>query len=398
MFAALRHRDYRLFFLGQFISLCGTHMQRIALPWFVYQITGSKLMLGLVSATTHVPVLLLSLVGGVTADRYPKRYVLVCTQTVMMLCALVLWGCIITDLITMPIIFAAAFISGIASALDVPARQSFVVEMVGKEDLMNAIALNSSMFSTARILGPSIGGIIIASLGVAPCFLLNGLSYLAIIVALLLMTVPPRTANGVSQSVWHDVLQGLRYASREPVVRTVLILIGVSTIFGTPYQVLLPVFAKDVLKVGAQGLGFMLATNGIGAAVIALGLASLGDFPRKGALTLGSAFVTVLALVMFSVSHQMALSLVCLAVVGGAMTIYRAMCNTLLQTIAPDDLRGRVMSLFSLGFLGLSPFGSMQAGFVAQYLGAPMAVGIGAAVMGLSALAVLLAVPRMRAA
>lgn len=398
MFAALRHRDYRLFFFGQFISLCGTNMQRTALPWFVYQLTGSKMMLGLVAAINHAPVLGLSLVGGVTADRYPKRYVLLVSQSVMMLCALALWALIVSEQITILLICVIAFVSGVASALDVPARHSIIVEMVGKEDLMNAIALNSSMFNATRILGPSIGGVLIASLGVAPCFLLNGLSYLAIIFALLLMKSTSLGTRRGGESVWQDILQGLSYARQHPVIRTILLLIVVSSIFCAPYQVLMPVFAKDVLGLGADGLGFMLAANGVGAAVCALWLASLGDFKHKGKFTLWGAYTFLMCLAVFSVSRNVALSLLALALLGAAMTTFRAMCNTLLQTTAPDELRGRVMSLFGLGMMGMGPIGSLQAGLVAQYLGAPAALGIGVAVMTALVTAVTFLVPQLRKA
>ena len=398
MFAALRHPNYRLFFCGQLISLCGTWMQNVAQPWLVYELTGSKLLLGLVSATSSLPVLVLSFVGGVTADRYPKRYVMFFTQTWLMTSALIYWVLIATHHINVPWILVLSLFSGIAMAFDVPTRQSFVIELVGKKDLMNAIALNSSMFNAARIIGPSIGGVIIASMGIANCFLLNSLSFLAIIVAILRMDIRPRPVNGLSNSILKDILEGLNYARRQPVIRTALLISAVSSVFGAPYMVLLPVFANDVFHIGAKGLGFMMAASGLGALTGALGLASMGDFRRKGLLLLGGILVFSATIQLFGWSHWINLSIFCLVIAGSSMTLYRSTCNTLLQTTTPDALRGRVMALFHLGFAGVAPLGSLQAGFVAQYFGVHLALGLGATVLGISALIILLTVPEMRKA
>jgi MFS family permease len=396
MFSSLRHRNYRLFFFGQLVSLCGTWMQQVALPWYVYQLTGSKLMLGLVSASYSLPSLIFSFVGGAAADFYPKRYVLLFTQGSMMCLAFLFWGLIATNHISIPWIFALTLASGMIFSLDVPARQSFVIEMVGKKDLMNAIALNSSLFNTARIVGPSLGGVVISVFGVAHCFLFNGLSFIAIILALLLMDVPSRTPREVSSSFLESILEGLAFARIHPIIRTTLILIAISTIFAAPYFILLPVFAKDILHVGADGLGFMMAASGLGALAGALCLASLGDFRRRGTLLLSGMILFAAAVEAFSWSHWIQTSVACLVVAGSAMTLYGSTCNTLLQTVVPDDLRGRVMSLFTLGFIGLMPFGSLQAGFLAQYIGAPLTVSLGAAVTGVLAVIVLISVPKMR--
>ena len=398
MFASLRHRNYRLFFFGQFVSLCGTWMQGIAQPWLVYDLTKSKLLLGLVAATNTFPALIFSFAGGVTADRYPKRRVLLFTQTAMMATALVFWALIVTNLIAIKWIFVLAFISGVAFAFDVPARQAFVIEMVGKEDLMNAIALNSSTFNAARVIGPAIGGIVIGGLGVATCFLLNGLSFVAVLAALLLMRVPPRAAIGLSGSILRDIIEGLNYARRHPVIRATLLLIALSTFFGAPYYVLLPVFAGDVFRVGPAGYGFMMAASGIGALTGALGLAKLGNFPRKGALILGGVIVFAAAIEAFCWSHSFHFAIFFLVIAGSAMTLYGSTCNTLLQTTVPDVLRGRIMALFSLGFIGLAPFGSFQAGVMAHYFGVHIAVGLGVAIMGASGLLILLTMPKMRKA
>jgi predicted MFS family arabinose efflux permease len=269
---------------------------------------------------------------------------------------------------------------------------------VGKKDLMNAIALNSSTFNAARIIGPAVGGVLIGSLGVAACFLLNGLSYIAVIAALLLINVPARPKHGLSGPFLQNALEGFHYARRQPVIRVTLVLIAVSTIFGAPYYVMLPVFAKDVLHVGADGYGFMMAAGGIGALTAALGLASLGNFPRKGALVLGGVVAFALAIEAFCWSHSFRFTVLCLVFAGSAMTLYGSTCNTLLQTTVPDYLRGRIMALFSLAFIGMAPLGSFQAGVMAEYFGVQIAVGLGAAVMGVSGLLILLTMPQMRKA
>ncbi len=397
-FAALRHRNYRLFFCGQLVSLCGTWMQNVAQPWLVYELTGSKLLLGLVSAINHAPVLILSFVGGVTADRYPKRYVMLCTQVCLMATAFLYWFLVANHLITVAWIMALSLFSGIASAFDVPTRQSFVVEMVGKEDLMNAIALNSSMFNAARIIGPSLGGIMIGSLGIARCFLFNGLSFIAVIVAICLMNLRAQPARERSGTVVKEILAGIRFAGGQPVVRATLIICAISSVFGAPYMVLLPAFANDVFQTGARGLGFMMAASGIGALAGALGLASLGDYRRKGALLLGCVLLFSVTMQVFGWSQWLSLSIFSLVVAGSCMTLYRSVANTLVQTTAPDELRGRMMALFHLGFAGMAPLGSLQAGFVAQYFGVHMAIGIGAAIMGLAGLWVLFVVPQLREA
>ncbi len=397
-FTALRHRNYRLYWFGQIVSLIGTWMQSVGQGWLVYQLTNSPFALGLVGFSSALPVLALSLWGGVVTDRMNKRTIITITQAASMLQAFALWLLYVSGRIQVWHVIAAAFLLGLINAFDAPARQAFVIEMVSKEDLMNAIALSSSAFNSARILGPAIAGVLVSvpAVGIGGLFFLNGVSFLAVIAALLMMRLLPSPALARHGSVWASLVEGLRYVWHNPVVLTLESLVAVSSIFGMPYAALMPIFASDILKVGPEGYGLLLALTGVGALVGSLGLASLGNFRHKGWLLTAGNLLFPATLLALAFSRSYTLSMVIMVGVGWAMVTQNATANTLLQTMVPDRLRGRVMSVHALMFLGMTPFGNLQAGMVANFLGAPFAVGLGAVLAGLCGLFVFWRLPQVR--
>jgi MFS family permease len=377
---ALRHRNYRLFIAGQFLSLIGTWMQSVAQSWLVYRLTGSSTMLGAVSFASLIPVFLLSPVGGAAADRHDRRRIIIAAQSAMMLLAFALAGLTLSGHVRVWQIVALAALSGVANAFDVPGRQSFLVAMVGKVDLMNAIALNSSMFNSARIVGPAIAGVLVAAVGEGWCFFLNGLSFVAVLSSLLRMRVDTARADAALESPIAAILQGFGWVRRTGPVLALLLLLGLSSVAGMPYSVLLPVFADRVLGGGPQALGFLTGASGAGALAGALSLAA-----RRGVKGLGRYVVLAssafgCALLVFSLSRTLWLSAALLVPVGFSVMVQMAASNTLIQTMVPDSLRGRVMSMYSMVFLGMAPFGGFLAGAVAEWLGAPATVSIGGSV------------------
>ena len=384
-FSAFRHRNYRLFFSGQIISLTGTWLQQVALGWLVLTLTNSALLLGVVGSISALPILIFSLPAGVVADRLSKRNLLVLTQCSAMLLALVLAGLTHWQIVTIYYIVAVGFLFGAVNAFDAPTRQSFVIEMVGRKDLMNAIALNSATFNGARIVGPAVAGAVIAAIGTAGAFFLNGISFIPVIVCLLLMRVTSR-APTAGASMVQGLREGLGFVRRNSRVASLLMLIAVVSVFSMPYAVLMPIFARDILKVGARGLGYLMSATGLGALTGALVISSLGDFRAKGRLLLTGNMTFCTMLILFSFSKLWPLSLGLLVVAGWGMMTYMALTNTLIQTSVPDRLRGRVMSLYTLMFMGMAPVGSLQAGLLAHWLGAPAAVRIGAIVCAAAAL------------
>jgi len=385
-FTALRHRNYRLFWSGQLISLIGTWMQTVGQRWLVLMITNSAFALGLVSTVTMLPVLLLSLVGGVVADRVDKRRLILVTQACSMALAFTLAILATTKVVQYWHILMLAAMLGTVNAFDTPTRQSFVVEMTGKEDLANAIGLNSAMFNTARMLGPAVAGLLIAAVGVAGCFWLNGVSYLAVIGGLALMRglrVPERQVEG---SPLKNLAEGIRYLWSHRPVMMLILNIAVSSIFGFPYLVLMPVFAKQVLGGGPATYGTLLSAVGVGALAGALTTATLGKQARRGSRILMGSVLFAAFLFAFSFSRSYWLSMGLLVATGFAMVTQNITTNSLIQAVVPDFLRGRIMSVYVLMFLGMVPIGDLQAGSVAQVLGAPWAVRIGAVVCGLFAL------------
>jgi MFS family permease len=382
-FAAFRHRNYRLFFCGQLVSLVGTWMHMVAMGWLVYDITRSPLKLGFIGFVGALPMTLLSLPGGALADRVPKRRILLVTQLASMLVAFALAGIVWRGDVAVWQVAVLAVLLGIANAFDVPARQSFIVELVGKDDLMNAIALNSSMFNTARVVGPALAGLLIGYVGTAGCFLLNGISFLAVIVSYLLMRLPVTAKPHDGQSLWRATGEAVRFAFGERVIRAVIALVAMMSLFGWWASVLLPVFARDILHLEARGFGLLMAANGTGALLGALGLASLGNYPHRRRLFYGGLAGFCVMTTLFAAARQPWLAGAALMGAGFCMIIFLATANTAVQLRTPDELRGRVMGLYALSFLGLLPIGQMLAGTIAESVGAPVAVWLGIAVCGL---------------
>jgi MFS family permease len=388
-FAAFRHRNYRLFFGGQLVSVIGTWMQQVAVGWLVYQLSNSAFTLGAVRFAAAIPVTLLTLVGGAMADRIEKRRIVIATESTAMVLAFILAALVWFNVIRVWQIALLALLEGITDAFDIPTRQSFVVDMVGKDDLMNAIALNSSLFNGARVFGPAIAGILIGVIGMTGCFFLNGVSYLAVVAAYLAMRMPPTRPHANHQPIWNETVEAFRYVRSHRILRAVISLVTVVSLFGWPYSVLLPVFARDVLHVGASGYGYLMAANGAGALVGALALASLGDSPHKRKLFYGGLFGFCIMLAVFALSQVYWLSATALAGSGFFMIIFFATANTAVQTRVPDELRGRVMGIYSLAFIGLTPFGSLIAGSLAHVTSASFTVTLGAVICLIAGLIVM---------
>jgi MFS family permease len=393
-FRALRHRNYRLFFWGQLISLSGTWMQQTAMSWYVYQITNSKFLLGAVSAVGSAPMVLSSIWGGALADLYPKRSILVATQAAQMICAFLLAAAVLLGFATTGFIIIIAAANGIAMGFDMPSRQAFTVEMTSREDLLNAISLNSSIVNGARVVGPSMAGLMIGAVGVAMCFFLNGLSFIAVIAGLLMMRLPPFHRTMEIASAGEHAWEGIVYSLKHPRVRTILLLFLAVGVFGWSYAVLMPAFARDVLGRGANGYGVLMSASGTGAFVGALLVATFGHLftPRK--IALGGVWLFSGALLTFSFTTNFVLALLVLFVAGFGMLLFFSTSNTVLQTIVPDEMRGRVMGVWSLVFGAMIPLGSLEAGAVAHWVGTPLALAFGAVVCAASALVALWVIRR----
>jgi len=373
---ALRHRNFQLFFSGQLISLVGTWMQNVAQAWLVYRLTGSALLLGAVGFSNQIPVLLFAPVGGTTADRSNRWRLVITTQVASMTLAAILAWLTLSHHVHVWHIFVLAALLGVVNAFDIPGRQSFLIDMVGREDLMNAIALNSSMFNGARIVGPAVAGILIARIGEGWCFAANAISYVAVIVGLLLMKVQcPLRSNSSSRLA--DIVEGFRWANSVKVIRALLLLIGLISLVGMPYTVLMPVFADKILHGGARGLGILMGATGVGALFGALTLASRTGVKGLGRLAAWSCGGFGLGLVLFSFSHWFWLSTLLLLPIGYSVMLQMASTNTLIQTMVPDQLRGRVMALYSMMFMGMAPLGALLGGALAQRMGAPVTVAAG---------------------
>lgn len=388
-FSALRHRNFRLFFVGQLISLIGTWMTTTAQGWLVYQLTGSKVLLGVVAAAASAPMLVFSTWGGYAADRYPKRSVLVCTQISAMIISLAMAALVWTGVVLPWHIIALAVCSGVTTAFDMPTRQAFVIEMTSREDLMNAISLNSSIFNAARVIGPSVAGILMAKVGIAMCFFLDGVSFIAVIASLLAMRVAKREPVRSESGPLGQALEGFRYVWTHPRPLTILALFAVVGIFGWSYSVLMPAFARDVLHLGEQGYGLLMAASGVGALIAALTVATVGHIWPSRAMALGGVWIFSGGLALFAFNRLLPLSLVLLAVSGFGIVLFFSTSNTVLQTIVPDEMRGRVMGIWTLIFGGMIPLGSLQAGAMAHYVGTPWTIAIGAVVCAAAAMVTL---------
>jgi MFS family permease len=380
-FNAFRHRNYRLFWLGQLISLIGTWMQTVAQAWLVLQISNDPFALGLLSVAQFGPVMVLGLFGGVLADHLPKRQTLIATQTVQMILAFILAALVATGVVQVWHILALAFLLGCANAIDMPTRQSFVAEMVGRDDLASAVAHNSAVFNGARVVGPAVAGITIGFIGIAPCFFLNGLSFLAVIVGLLLMRdselrrgarVPRPTSVG---AVFDNLIEGLAYVRRTPIVLLAVATIGFSSTFAINWGVSVPPMVRDVLNSDAAGYGFLMAVTGVGSLIAALAIAFSGRASVR--LLIGGALTLAVLFTLFGLSRSYAFSLVCMFGVGAGMIAMAASANTLIQLSVPDHLRGRVMSVYTTVFAGSTPVGGLATGALASAYGISVAVIIG---------------------
>ncbi len=393
-FASLRHPAYRIYFTGQFFSLIGTWMQSAALSWLVYELTGSKVMLGLVGLVSSVPMVLLSTWGGILADRYPRRTILLICQIALSIQAFALAILVLTQGIHIAHLMVLAGMLGIVSGIEMPARQAFVVEMVGRPDLMNAIALNASVFHAARILGPAVAGLLIGSLGAGWCFLANGISYGAIIAALLAMhlSVPP--ARKASGSAWSQASEGFRVVLRTPGVVALLALLLLVGIFGWSYVILMPAIARDDLGVGPEGYGLLMSAAGVGAVAGALLVAFLGEVKDGRAVVSGSVIMFALSIAVVSFTTNFTVALVALVPAGFSLTAFFSSTNTMIQSSVSDEVRGRVMGVYTLVFASMMPLGSLQAGSLAEILGSATTIRIGASVCTLAALAALKWMPR----
>jgi MFS family permease len=393
-FAALRHRNFRLFFFGQLVSLSGTWMQNTAQSWLVYQLTGSKLLLGVVAAVGSAPMVLFSLWGGSVADRHPKRTVLLYTQSAMMLLAFVFAALVGSGLIRPWHILVLASLVGVAMAFDMPARQAFMVEMTSRDDLMNAVSLNSSIVNGARVVGPAVAGILIAQVGLTACFVLNGLSFVAVLAGLLMMQLPKFIPPAQPESNWQHALDGFAYVAKHRRVRTLLLLFAIVGVFGWSYSVLLPAFATDVLRVGSREYGLLLSANGIGALCGALTVAAYGDRLHRRLLVFGGLGVFSLMLLLLAGTRNFPLALLFMALAGWGMLLYFSTTNTLIQLSVADNMRGRVMGIWALVFGGMMPVGGLEAGTLSQWVGVPWTVAAGAVICGAAALVMWLLVRR----
>ena len=392
---ALRHRNFQLFFSGQLISLTGTWMQSVAQAWLVYSLTKSSLLLGAVGFASQIPVFLLAPLGGTVVDRVNRHRLIIATQTASMILAAILAWLTLTHRVHVSHIFILATLLGVVNAFDIPGRQAFLVDMVGKDHLMNAIALNSSMFNGARVVGPAVAAILVTKIGEGSCFAVNAVSYVAVIIGLLLMNV--RSVHGAGKnSPIEDIIEGFRWANKTKVIRSLLLLIGLVSLVGMPYTVLMPVFADKILHGGARALGILMGATGVGALLGALTLASKTGVKGLGrwvAITCAGFGVSIF---LFSFSRMFWLSALLLLPAGYSMMLQMACSNTLIQTMVPDQLRGRVMALYSMMFMGMAPFGALFGGALAQRAGAPITVAVGGVACMMGALWFARELPELR--
>ncbi len=394
---SFKYRNYRLFFAGQTVSLIGTWMQSIAISWLVYHLTNSAFLLGLVGFFSQIPSFILTPFTGVLVDRWNRHRILVVTQTLSMIQAFILAFLTLTGTINVLAIVLLSLSLGLINAFDMPARQAFVIEMVEKkEDLPNAIALNSSMVNVARFIGPAVAGLLVAAVGEGFCFLINGISYIAAIIALLAMRVSKIAIKVGVRNIPKDFKEGFKYSFGFAPIRSILLLLGLVSLIGMPYTVLMPIFAKDILHGGANELGFLMAAAGIGALIGGIYLAS-----RKSVLGLGRILTIAtgifgLGLIVFAISKNLYFSLSMMLVSGFGMLLQIAASNTLLQTMTEDDKRGRVMSFFTMAFIGMSPFGNLIAGAMADKIGAPNTVIISGGICIIGAIIFLTRLPTIR--
>ena len=379
-FRALQHRNFQLFFAGQLVSLIGTWMQSTAQLWLVYRLTNSAALLGVFGFANQIPILLLASIGGYVGDRYNRHRGVIATQTAAMILAFLLAGLTLSGAIHdargAGVIIFIAFLVGIVNAFDVPIRQAFLVQMVGKEDLPNAIALNSSIFNGARVVGPAVAGFAIAWIGEGWCFFLNGVSFLAVILALLAMRLTPVERKPSTESPLRSLMQGFHFAMSDLPIRSALLLLSWLSLLGLQYAVFLPIFASDIFHSGARGLGLLMSSAGVGAVLGALHFAARTEFKGLARWIAGTSAMCGIGLVLFSQSRVFWVSMAVLFVVGFSATVQMAATNTIVQSRVPDELRGRIMAVYATMFMGVQPIGSLLAGGVAKRIGAPYTLAI----------------------
>ncbi len=390
---ALRHRNFQLFFSGQLISLTGTWMQTVAQSWLVYRLTGSGLQLGAVGFASQIPVFLVAPIGGIVADRTNRKHVVIGTQVASMLLAFALAALTLTHAIDHRVwlIYVLAALLGVVNAFDIPGRQSFLVDMVGKGDLMNAIALNSSMFNGARVIGPAVAGIVVARLHEGWCFFANGVSYIAVIAGLLMMNVHAPARVSAQTSPWDHIVEGFQFVNRTAPIRALMMLLGLVSLAGMPYVVLMPIFADKILHAGGQEFASLIGSHDLGAVRLGILMGAAGVGALLGALTLAvrtgvkglGTWVSTccagfgISLMLFSFSRNFWLSVLLLLPVGYFVMLQMASSNTLIQVMVPDVLRGRAMAVYSMMFMGMAPIGALLGGALSDRLGAPLTVAIG---------------------
>jgi MFS family permease len=395
-FAALKHYNYRLWFFGQMVSLMGTWMQSTAQGYLIYQLTGSPAYLGLVGFVGGIPALLFTLFGGVIADRISRRNMMVITQTSMLVLAFILAVLAFTNMVQPWHILVLAFFLGVANAFDAPARVAFVLELVNREDMTNAIALNSTMFNFATVVGPSVAGLTYAAFGPAWCFTLNGISFIAVIVALLFMRIKPIAQPNLRASVMTDLKEGLGYVFSHRLILSLIGSIGLVSIFGIGMMTLLPAWATDILHGDVTTNGLLVSARGLGSLVSALMLAYLGNRNLRGKLWTVGAFIMPIMLFIFAWIRWLPLSLLTLVGIGWSFMMIMNNSNAMVQSQVPDHLRGRVMSIYTLVFFGSMPLGSLFAGAFAEKFSEPVTVAVGAGVMMLMAIGSWIFLPLIR--
>ena len=397
IFRSLKYRNYRLFFSGQGISLIGTWMQRIAMPWLVYQMTGSALLLGVVSFAGQIPTFVLSPFAGVLTDRLNRYHVLLVTQIASLIQASILAWLALSGTIQIWQIIVLSVVLGCINAFDVPSRQSFVIDMVGrKEDLGNAIALNSLMFNGARIIGPSLAGIILVSTNEGVCFLINAISYIFVIGSLLSMKINLVVVRKKSSEIFNELREGLSYTFGFSPIRHLLILLGIVSLMGMSYSVLMPVFAKEILQGDSHTYGFLMGAAGVGALLGAIFLASRETVLKLGRIIPAAALLFGTGLIVLSFTNIFSLSMVLMVFIGLGMMLQTAASNTVLQTITEDDKRGRVMSFYTMAVMGTAPFGSLMAGALAKSIGTRYTILFGGVVTIIGALFFLRKLPELK--
>jgi MFS family permease len=393
---ALHSRNYRLFVAGQLVSLIGTWMQSVAQSWLIWRLTGSAALLGFIGFAGQIPIFVLAPVGGVVADRMNRHRVLIATQSTMMVLAFALAALTLGGVIREWHIFVLAALLGVANAFDIPARQAFLVETVSRDDIVNAVALNSSMLNGARIVGPAVAGLVVAAFGEGWCFLLNAISYVAVIGALLVMHVDDVPHPHAHTSAWESVVEGFAYSWNTKPVRALLLLLGLVSVMGMPYSVLMPIIAARVLHGGPNAYGLLMSASGVGALAGAALLTLRRHIHGLGRWVAVSAMCFGLSLIAFSFSRLLWLSALLLVPAGFFMMVEMAASNTLIQSMIPNRLRGRVMSVYSMMFMGMAPVGALIAGALAAPLGAPATVAIGGVICTAGGLLFGAGLPRLR--